>query len=233
MKRNVIERTPLCKDADVVAETVLVAGRDVVDVGCGNGSLVRWLARQGARAIGVDLLAPVGRARRVPTMAGERFVVGKAEALPLPSASADIVLFVTSLHHVPVMHMDRALAEARRILQPRGVIYVQEPLAEGPHHRLVRTFDDECELYAAARAATCRAMRLGMFLERDLEFARRIVYSSFDGFLERMRSTAPERATALLDRRVELRNRFENLATPRSDGYEFLQPMRVIILRAP
>ena len=42
-------------DFDVLAETVPLHGRTVVDVGCGDGAFVRRLRAAGADAIGVDI----------------------------------------------------------------------------------------------------------------------------------------------------------------------------------
>ena len=71
-----------------------VAGKDVLEVGCGSAPCARWLAGQGARAVGLDLsmamLTPRRRgrcgraARRVP------LVQAGAEHLPFADASFDI-----------------------------------------------------------------------------------------------------------------------------------------------
>src|SRR3954469_25166491 len=74
----------------------------VVDVGCGDGSLVRHLARRGARAVGVEIgQEPLERARARPPVGGERYEQGGPQSLPLDAASADVVVFANSLHHVP------------------------------------------------------------------------------------------------------------------------------------
>ena len=49
---------------DVLAATVDLAGRDVVDIGCGAGELVRWLREQGAHPVGVEC-GPAMRARAI------------------------------------------------------------------------------------------------------------------------------------------------------------------------
>jgi 2-polyprenyl-3-methyl-5-hydroxy-6-metoxy-1,4-benzoquinol methylase len=66
-------------DIDVLAELVPLRGREVVDVGCGNGALVRALAARGASVVGIEVSAEaVARADD-----GEhRFLVGSADALP-------------------------------------------------------------------------------------------------------------------------------------------------------
>ena len=51
---------------------------------------------------------------------GERveFLEGDARAVPLPDGSVDVVVFYTTLCHVP--GPERALAEAHRVLRPGG-----------------------------------------------------------------------------------------------------------------
>ncbi|GGR95275.1 class I SAM-dependent methyltransferase [Deinococcus sedimenti] len=92
---------------------------DVLDVGAGDGRILRELARRGhaGRVVGVD-----------PTP-GPGVQPAHAEALPFPDASFDVVLFARVLAHLP--HPARALAEARRILRPGGVVW---GAAHGPAH---------------------------------------------------------------------------------------------------
>src|SRR5262245_29132691 len=111
----------------------------IVDVGCGDGSLVRHLARRGAHAVGVEVGAePLARARAHDTVADERYEQAGAQALPLDDGVADAVVFSNSLHHVPGELLDTALAEAARVLRPGGLVYVQEPVAEGAYFELLR-----------------------------------------------------------------------------------------------
>lgn len=92
---------------------------DVLDVGAGDGRLLRELARRGhaGRVVGVD-----------PTP-GPGVQPAHAEALPFPDASFDVVLFVRVLAHLP--DPARALAEARRVLRPGGQVW---GAAHGPVH---------------------------------------------------------------------------------------------------
>lgn len=94
-----------------------VAGRTVVDVGCGGGRAVAELAERGSHAVGVDLDPEMIAAARERWPAGE-FHVGDACALPLESGS------VAGYRADKVLHMvddpARAVAEARRVLAPGG-----------------------------------------------------------------------------------------------------------------
>ena len=95
---------------DLLDEVLVVRDRDVLDVGCGEGSLARRFAAAGARAVGVDPQAIAVERAREATPAGEaaQFFEGGAQALPFAAASFDCVVFPNSLHHVPPGRVTRA-----------------------------------------------------------------------------------------------------------------------------
>jgi SAM-dependent methyltransferase len=94
----------------------------VLDVGCGPGDLLRGMARQRAgwgALVGFDL-SP-GMARSAAELAEGlpvSFFVGDAQTLPFPDACFDVVMARHVLPYVP--DIDRAVAEAARVLRPGG-----------------------------------------------------------------------------------------------------------------
>ena len=216
-----------------VVEEALPAGAPVVvDVGCGTGSLVRRLARRGARVVGVDVGEEVlRRARAHEPVADERYEQAGAEGLPLADRTADMVVFLNSLHHVPGDSLDAALAEAARVLQPGGLVYIQEPLAEGRYFELMRPVDDETAVRAAAHAAIERAARNGLRHERELRFDAPIVHADFEAFVDHAVLADAARAQEFPGIEDAMRERFLELAEPHEKGSFFRQPMRVDILR--
>jgi ubiquinone/menaquinone biosynthesis C-methylase UbiE len=98
-----------------------VAGKDIVELGCGTAYFSAWLAKRGARPVGVDPTpAQLNTARRMQDETGIRFplVEAAAEVVPLPDSSFDLALseYGASLWAVP----ERWLAEAARLLRPGG-----------------------------------------------------------------------------------------------------------------
>src|SRR5262249_40600632 len=72
-----------------------VAGKDVVELGCGTAYFSAWLAKRGARPVGVDPTpAQLETARRLMRETGIEFELVEApgEDVPLPDASFDIVV---------------------------------------------------------------------------------------------------------------------------------------------
>ena len=123
---------PLRDGADVVRESLTLKGARVLDVGCGDGTLVRMMAREGAKVIGLEISEDqLVRARTASPVADETYRVGRAEALPFDDNAFDIVVIFNSLHHVPVAAQDKALAESARVLKSGGFLFVMEPLAQG------------------------------------------------------------------------------------------------------
>ena len=93
----------------------------VLDVGGGAGVYAGWLA---ARGYQVDLVDPVPlHVEQAAAVGGFTARLGDARALDAPAASYDAVLLLGPLYHL-VERGDRvaALAEARRVVRPDGVV---------------------------------------------------------------------------------------------------------------
>ena len=98
-----------------------VAGRDVVELGCGTGYVSAWLARRGARPVGIDNSpAQLETARAFQREFGLEFPLhlGNAETTPFEDASFDgaISEYGAALWADPYAW----IPEAARILRPGG-----------------------------------------------------------------------------------------------------------------
>ncbi len=101
---------------------VNLAGKTVVDIGCGGGLFAEEFARLGAHVIGVDpSAASLATARSHAAVAALPidYREGWGEHLPLADASVDIACCVDVLEHVN--DLDAVLGETARVLRPGGV----------------------------------------------------------------------------------------------------------------
>ncbi len=227
-----IESLPRRTSQEVIGELLQLQGAVVYDIGCGEGRITRSLARAGARVVGIDPgPQQIKRALAEPNAAGERYVQGAAENLDIASGTADVVVFFNSLHHVPVDVLDKALAEAARVLRPGGALYIAEPVADGPQFELQRPYNDETELRALAYAALKRAAAQGLSEECETTYLTESKYANFEAYRENSVAIRPERATLFEDKAAELRESFERIGDERADGWYFAQPIRVNLLR--
>ena len=106
---------------------LLARGLDVADVACGEGYGSAGLAAVARSVVGVDISdQAIEHARRTyGDRDNLRFVHGRADAIPLPDASIDLVVsFETIEHHD---RHEEMLAEIKRILRPRGVLVISSP----------------------------------------------------------------------------------------------------------
>ena len=109
----------------------IAPGARVVDVACGSGTTALLLARElGCVTVGVDLGARAIEHATGATHAGARasFLLGDAEALPLPDASFDVALSECSLCTFP--DKPRAITEMARVVRPGGTIAIADVTAD-------------------------------------------------------------------------------------------------------
>ncbi|CRK56149.1 SAM-dependent methyltransferases [Alloactinosynnema sp. L-07] len=99
-----------------------VAGRDVLEVGCGSAPCARWLAAEGARVVGLDLSTGMLRyaaAANVATGITVPLIRGNAERLPFADGSFDLAC--SAFGAVPfVADVGAVFSEVARVLRPGG-----------------------------------------------------------------------------------------------------------------
>jgi SAM-dependent methyltransferase len=161
-------------------------GRDVVDVGCGDGFHLPVFARDARTVVGVEPHTPlVGRARqRTRRLDGVRVLEGPAQRLPLPDASADLVHARTAYFFGP--GCEPGMREADRVLRPGGVLAIVDLDGAEPPYGPWLCADEpsydpaKVEDFFARNGFSTRRVRTTWRFEsrRDLESVLRIEFSA-------------------------------------------------------
>jgi ubiquinone/menaquinone biosynthesis C-methylase UbiE len=139
MKLNTLEfalmNNPLRAASQQRIETPLLigpdgtlAGKQVLEVGCGRGVGVEILLGRGAAHVaGFDLdptMVALAQKRLTKYGGRGRVFVGDAARIPASDASFDIVVDYGVIHHIP--NWPQALREIARVLKPGGTFYFED-----------------------------------------------------------------------------------------------------------
>lgn len=219
-------------ELDVLAALVPIAGRDIVELGCGAAKLARALLERhpDTRVTGLEVDERQHAKNLASPQAGLQFVAAGAQSIPVADASFDLALMLKSLHHVPMPLLAQALSEVARVLRPRGYLYVSEPVYDGPLNDVVRLFNDEGVVRAAAQAAVDAALRIGVWEQvAERFFMMPVSFTDFADFEQRMMRPT------FADHRIDDAKLAQVSAafTPhvKADGAHFMRPMHVRVLR--
>jgi ubiquinone/menaquinone biosynthesis C-methylase UbiE len=107
-------------------------GEQVLDVGCGTGTLAMEAARRvgrGGRVAGVDpgeQQITRARAKAARRHLPIEFQVGVIEQLPFPDQTFDVVFSTLMMHHLPAPLKRQGLAEIARVLKPGGRLVIAD-----------------------------------------------------------------------------------------------------------
>lgn len=105
----------------------IAAGKDVLDIACGEGYGSALMATRAKSVVGVDISDDaVAHARgRYQQHQNLRFVAGSATAIPLPDACVDVVVSFETIEHL--LGHEEMIEQIRRVLRPDGVLVMSSP----------------------------------------------------------------------------------------------------------
>ena len=219
-------------EIEVLSEVVPLAGQRIIELGCGAAHLARTLLARhpDSRVTGLEVDERQHAKNLAAPQARLEFVAAGAQEIPFPDANFDVALMLKSLHHVPMPLLAQALGEVARVLRPDGHLYVSEPVYGGPFNEVIRVFNDEGVVRAAAQAAVDAALQQGLWkqvVERRFEIP--VCFKDFDDFERRM--MRPTFADHRIDdaKLAATRKVFDRHVGP--GGAHFARPMHVRVLR--
>jgi len=223
---------PLITDElDLLANLVPLAASQLLEPGCGQARLARALLARypDAHVTALEVDERQHAKNLAAPLPGLTFLQAGAQTLPFADASFDGAMMLKSLHHVPMPLMAQALGEVARVLRPGGWLYVSEPVYAGPLNEIMRLFNDEGVVRAAAQQALNAALVNGPWHAADEHrFAMPVHFDDFATFEARMMQ--PTYANHQIDAplREAIRQRFESHLGP--DGVNLTRPMLVRLL---
>jgi len=222
-----------CPESDVYENILMLDGKHILELGCGNADITRNIATTGKdrriTALEVDQVAH-DKNMQITDLSNVTFSLAGAQDIPLGDEAVDIVLMFKSLHHVPLEMMQPSMQEIHRVLKPGGLAYISEPVFAGEFNEVLRLFHDEQEVRQAAFDTVKKVIDDGMFeLIEEKFFNSPMRFENFQEF-ENNTIKATHTDHDLDEELYQLvKQRFEQHIG--DDGAHFLMPIRVDLLQ--
>ncbi|MEW8507405.1 MAG: class I SAM-dependent methyltransferase [Candidatus Thiodiazotropha sp.] len=219
-------------EVDLMERLLNLRGARVVELGCGRARVTRQLAaaHPDCRFVATEVDAVQHEKNLENPAANISFRLEGAQTVSEPDQSADIVLMLKSLHHVPEASMPQAMSEVARILKPGGVAYFSEPVYEGEFNALLSLIHDEKRVRELAFMAI-----QGLAGRGDMELLGQYFlsvpgrYDSWEVFESRFLNITHTELRIDETRYQRIKSAFMRHLGPQ--GAEFLKPQRIDLLR--
>ena len=108
-------------------------GKNVLEIGCGNGDMLNLLRKKGASVVGVDVC------KAMLLSHGKDVVLTDALSMPFLSYSFDAIVCIETFCHI--QHRNYFFSEICRVLKPCGVVYMQAENSKGFHRLKLALYD--------------------------------------------------------------------------------------------
>ncbi len=124
-----------CRDDYLRRISEDVAGKSLLEYGCGPGGHAAALAAAGASVVAIDISTEAIRRARKRLDPAVEVLEMNAEAMTFDNDTFDLVCGTGILHH---LDLDKAFGEISRVLRPGGTAFFIEPLGHNPLINLYR-----------------------------------------------------------------------------------------------
>lgn len=191
---------------------LLAPGAKLLDIGFGDGTLLRWARRSGCDAAGVEIIPEL-----LQRAASQGFAVHKRTQEI--DETFDVVCAMDVFEHLTVNDLAAMLEECRRLLKPGGILVAKFPNGASPFSGYYQASDATHLKALAPRALAQIAVRAGLKVAK--------VFNP--------RSWPPSRLPGRVKRalKYKMRNLVERLYCALYFGTRFpIDPNVVVVLRA-
>ena len=203
-------------------------GRDVLEIGLGQGAESEQIIRRGARWSGLDLTAEsvqrVSARLGIRSLPHEEIRQGSAVAIPWPDNSFDIVFSHGVLHHIP--DIGAAQREIHRVLRPGGLLVAMLYAKASLNYQVSIRFVRRAALLLAFPVRRSALVRRSAMLGQHLDNAEEIGiarYLALDSFTHRS-TDGPLNPYARVYSMQDVARDFEAFAVVRSARYYMHAP---------
>lgn len=149
------------------------AGKDVLDIACGEGYGSAIIAPHARKVCGVGVSAEaIAHAQEAHKAENLQFILGSCTAIPLPDNSVDVAISFETIEHLT--EHDEMMQELRRVLRPDGVLIISSPDK--------RVYSDERDFHNPFHLRELYAEEFSALLHKNFShvvtYAQRIVFGS-------------------------------------------------------
>jgi SAM-dependent methyltransferase len=132
---------------------------DVLDVGCGPGTIDSFLLGSFRRLVCVDTSPQMLQAARERLPGADFRQLQPGQPLPFEDGEFHLAFFSCVLHHVPVPDWPRFLAETARVVKPGGLVVCIE---HNPWNPVTRRIVDRCPFDKGVTLLSAPEVRRGL-----------------------------------------------------------------------
>jgi SAM-dependent methyltransferase len=172
----------------------LGSARTLLDIGCGDGALLREATSRGLQAVGVE--GGVRNAATARAVSGAEVIQGHFEGVSLDGRSFDLITCVHVLEHVvdPLPF----LRKARSLLGAGGRLFIEVPNVLRPQMSLRRAFPLAHNYHLSPETLVAMLRRAGLSPLRRRTYRRGVVSALAAGGVPQAPQPNPRRAAEVL-----------------------------------
>ncbi len=218
-------------DCEILKENIEFNDKTIIDVGCGAGELVRWMASENTKVTGIDTPEMIEKALNYPTVKDEKYIIGKGEKLPIDENFADVMTFIASFHHIPHDLMLQALDECYRVLKPKGKVVLIEPVAKkGSYYEIIKLAEDEADIQNKAYQVIKNSDKAQFtFLKEESFFLER----SFNNYIKLIKLFVKDKCqqSNIIEKARQITLEISKQANVEFDDFLFKSVAKLIVLQ--
>jgi len=216
----------------ILMEELLFENRKVLDVGCGNGWFSIWADRNGCSVDAIDPSAAQIKDGKDKDKTNKiNFMVAGAENIIDLNNCYDLIFFFNSLHHIPDTIMEKSIKYSKNKMDINGSIIIIEPVAKGNFHNFVKYIDDETSVRNKAYETIKNCNKYNLEIVKELMYDEVKRFNSGEECINFLSKVDEGRKNYIDNNMKLLLSKFNDLSNYNNCKYEFIQPMRLNIIK--